>query len=387
MDGSNRIMRQARYTSALLLHFAYFALLLAALPACTRSTLREPEAAQSVPVIAEPVRLGTIRGTVSATGVVTTLAGATVNVSAHQPARIAEITKKAGDPVKSGELLVRFEFPSLGPQVAVNAAAVKAAERRLQRARLAQSRISSLVSRGAASRREMEDANREAAVAEGELSAANAAMHATVSAGQNADVRAPFNGTVVERLHDPGDLVRAGDEDPILRLIDPTQVQVTATVARADLTRFSIGATARAVADLRRPQGTVSQPAGDSRATTVLLRIVSRPEPEPGDTTAPVTLAFDLPTDLVPGTQVGIEIDAEQRSNVPLVPAIAVLGADDARYVMIATGDIAQRRPVVTGLTDSEHIEIQSGVKAGELIITQGHSSLRDETPISVSPP
>ena len=371
----------------LFLYVAYFVLLLAALPACTRSAQREPEAEQRVPVIAEPVSLGTIRGTVSATGVVTTLAGATFNVAAHQPARVAEITKQPGDAVKSGEILVRFEFPSLGPQAAVNTAAVKAAELRLRQAQLAQSRISGLVSQGAASRREMEDADREAAAAEGDLRGANAAMHATQSLGQNADVRAPFNGTVIERLHNPGDLVRAGDEDPILRLIDPTQVQVTATVAVADLTRFAIGATARAIADLRQPQRSPGPPAGDGRATTTLLRVVSRPEPESGATTVPVALSFELPTDLVPGTQVAVEIDAEQRSNVALVPSIAVLqGAGDARYVMVAAGRMAMQRPVVIGLTDGERVEIRSGVKAGDLIITQGHSSLRDGTAISVSP-
>jgi RND family efflux transporter MFP subunit len=362
--------------------------LLAAIPACTRPAQRQQEAEQSVPVIAEPVRLGTIRGTVSATGVVTTLAGATFNVTAHQPARVAEITKQPGDAVKSGEILVRFEFPSLGPQTAVNAAAVRAAELRLQQARLAQARISALVSQGAASRREMEDADREAAEAEGDLSVANSAAHARQSLGQNADIRAPFNGTVVERLHNPGDLVRAGNEDPILRLIDPTQVQVTATVAVADITRFTIGATARAIADLRRPLRTSGQSAGEGRATTDLLRIVARPEPESGATTVAVTLAFEMPTDLAPGTQVGVEIDAEQRSNVAIVPAIAVLQGDgNARYVMVAAGNIAVQRPVVIGLTDSERAEIRSGVKAGELIITQGHSSLRDGTAISVSAP
>ena len=48
---------------------------------------------------------------------------------------------------------------------------------------------------------------------------------------------------------------------------------------------------------------------------------------------------------------------------------------------------VAQRRPVVIGLVDGENIEILSGLKPGELIITQGHSTLRDGTPISVSAP
>ncbi len=53
-----------------------------------------------------------------------------------------------------------------------------------------------------------------------------------------------------------------------------------------------------------------------------------------------MTLAFDTPTELQPGTQVGIEIDAEQRSNVPLVPAIAVLKDDPAQpVVVVAAGE------------------------------------------------
>lgn len=355
------------------------AVVLTTLPACTRSTPREAEPEPGVPVIVEPVRLGMIRSTISATGIVGTLPGADFSVVAHEAARIFEITKSVGDAVKSGEMLVRLEFPSLRAQQAVNSAAVKAADLRLRQARLAQERIRSLLAGGAASRREMEDADGEAALAEGEVAVAKAAMRASESLGQNTTIRAPFNGTVTERLHNPGDLVGPGDKDPILRLIDPKQVQLTATVPAADITRFAIGATARAVAE---------GPPSRGVAITELLRVVSRPIPEAGATTVTITLAFDTPTDVAPGTQVGVEIDGEQRSNVPLVPAVAVLKeAGKAPEVVVAVGNIAQRRSVVTGLEDSQYIEIRSGLKAGELIITQGHSNLRDGTPISVSSP
>jgi RND family efflux transporter MFP subunit len=349
------------------------AIALAALPACNRSAPRESEAEPSVPVIAEPVRLGIIRARISATGVVGTLPGANFAVIAQQPARIAEITKNVGDAVKSGELLVQFEFPSLRAQTAVNTAAARAADLRLQQATLVQERIRSLLARGAASQREMDDADRDVTLAEGEMAAARAAASATEALGQNTAIRAPFNGTVVERLHNAGDLVRPDDDDPILRLIDPKQVQVTATVPVADITRFAVGATARAIAE--------------GRATSDLLRVVSRPEPEARATTVAVSLAFDTPTELTPGTQVGVEIDGEPRSNVPIVPAIAVLKDGNDTVVVVAAGTIAQRRTVVTGLVDGEHVEIRSGLRAGELIVTQGHSSLRDGTPISVTTP
>lgn len=343
-------------------------------PACRRTPQQEAEAEPAIPVIVEPVRLGNIRATISATGLVSTLPGAIFSVVATEPARIAEITKNVGDPVKSGETLVRFEFPSLRSQTAVNEAAVKAADLRVKQAQLAHGRIKMLIGKGAASRSELDDADRELAAAEGELVIAKSALSAVEGQGRNTIMRAPFDGVVSERLHNPGDVVRADDSDPILRLIDPKQVQVIVTVPVADTARFVVGATARTIAEGQK------QPD--------LLRVASRPVPEPGAKTVDITLAFDTPTELRPGTQVGVEIDADQRSNVPLVPAIAVLKDDPAQpIVVVAAGTTAQRRPVVIGLVDAENIEILSGLKPGELIITQGHSSLRDGTPISVSAP
>jgi membrane fusion protein, heavy metal efflux system len=352
-------------------------LLLAALlafPACRRSAPRESEPEEAIPVIVEPVRLGNIRAAISATGVVSSLPGATFAVVATQPARIAEITKNVGDPVKSGEMLVRFEFPSLGAQRSVNEAAMKAAQARVQQAQLAQGRIRMLVGKGAASRSEQDDADRDLAAAEAELAVANAALGAVDAQGSNTIIRAPFEGTVTERLHNPGDTVRADENDPILRLIDPRQVQVTVTMPVADTARFVVGATARTIAE------------GQSKPD--LLKVATRPAPESGAKTVEVTLAFDTPTELAPGTQVGIEIDAEQRSNVPLVPAVAVIRDNPAQpIVVVAAAGVVQRRPVTIGLVDGENIEILSGLKPGELIITQGHSTLRDGTPVSVSAP
>ena len=344
------------------------------LPACRQTTQRETEDEPPIPVLAEPVRLGTIRASISATGLVTSLPSATFSVFASQPARVAEITKNVGDPVKSGEVLVRFEFPTLRAQTAVNEAAVKSADLRVKQAQLAQGRIRMLVSKGAASRNELDEADRELAEAEAELALAKAALGTLQAQGGNTTIRAPFDGTVTERLHNPGDTVRADESDPILRLLDPRQVQVTVTLPVADTARFVVGSTARAIAE--------------GQKTPDLLRVATRPVPEPGAKTVDVTLAFDTPTDLKPGTQVGVEIDAEQRSNVPLVPATAVLKDDPTQpVVVVAGGGVAQRRPVVIGLVDGENIEILSGLKPGELIITQGHSTLRDGTPITVSAP
>ena len=343
-------------------------------PACRRAAQKESEAEPPLPVIAEPVRLGTIRASISATGIVATLPDASFAVTAAQPARIAEITKNVGDAVKSGETLVVFEFPSLRAQTVVNEAAVKTADLRVKQAQLAQGRIRMLVSKGAASRSELDEADRELEMAQAELGVAKAAVISALAQTGNTIIRAPFNGIVSERFRNPMDSVGPSDEQPILRLLDPKQVHVVVTLPVAAVSRFVVGATARVVAE------TQKEPA--------LLHVATRPAPETGAKTVDVTLAFDSPTALPPGTQVGVEIAAEQRLNVPLVPAIAVIKDDPAQpVVVVAAGDVAQRRPVVIGLVDGENIEILSGLKPGELIITQGHSRLRDGTPISVSAP
>jgi RND family efflux transporter MFP subunit len=339
---------------------------------CTATTPREAEPDVVFPVIAEPVRLGDIRGVVSATGLITTLPDAEFAVVAPQTARIVEVTKTAGDAVKTGEILVRFEFPSLAAETAARAAALRAAEVRLRNATLAQERVHSLLDRGAAARMEADDADRELEAAEAELADAQQSQKRTAALGQNSTLRAPFNGIVVQRLRNAGDLVGAAEGDVILRIVDPRQVQVIATVSVADIARFAVGASGRVMVE--------------GNPTPEPVRVIARPEAVRGDSAVPVRLSFVSPTELATGTQVGIEIDAEQRSNVPLVPTIAVIRDSDNRAaVFVAVGNRATRRSVDTGLVDTEHTEIRSGVKPGELVITQGHSGLRDGTAVSVS--
>jgi membrane fusion protein (multidrug efflux system) len=343
----------------------------ASAPACRRQQAAQSENDLLVPVAVEPAALGMIRGVVSATGLVTALPGAEILVFAPQTARIAEITKAVGDSAKSGELLVRFELPSLPAESAVGVAALRAAEVRLKNAKAAQERIHGLIDRGATSRLEVEDADREVNDAEAEVRAARTMQSATEARGKNTSIHAPFNGTVTKRLHNPGDTVTAGAEDPILHLLDPKQVQVTASVSTADARRVPVGATARIVAE--------------GHSTTELLRVTGRSDAEPGAPAVPVTLAFDSPTELAPETQVAIEIDAEQHSNAVLVPAIAVVrDAKSGVAVFVAAGGSARRRVVTTGLVDAEHVEIVSGLKPGELVITQGLTNVSDGSPITI---
>ena len=164
--------------------------------------------------------------------------------------------------------------------------------------------------------------------------------------------------------------------DPVLRVIDLSRLEVVASVPLGDATRISMGARGRMVST---PTGPAETP----------LKVISRPASvEPGTATVPVRLALTGPTRLPAHTPVNVTIDGEQHKDVVLVPRRAIVREGDQSAVfVVAEGNKAERRPVQIGLSDDEHVEIVSGVKAGELVIVDVQAGMPDGGAITVRTP
>ena len=79
--------------------------------------------------------VGEIEGHINVTGMVTPAPGADWTIVAPEPARIAELPKAEGDRVAAGDVLVRFDIPTLAAGV-VRASAPRSCRRaRASRAR------------------------------------------------------------------------------------------------------------------------------------------------------------------------------------------------------------------------------------------------------------
>ena len=190
------------------------------------------EAEFAVPVAAQPARRGSLRAIIRTTGVVTPASGAEFIATAPEPARIVEIPPAEGDRVARGDVLVRFDVPAAAAEAARHEADIARAQALLENARVAQTRARELAERGIISRREMENADREVADAQAEVARAEAARRASEAAAARAIIRAPFAGVIAQRLHNPGDVVQGIATDPILRLVDPDRLEVTAPFPR-----------------------------------------------------------------------------------------------------------------------------------------------------------
>ncbi len=338
--------------------------------ACSHESTEEVESETVVPVTTEPAATGNIRASITATGTVTAAPGADQIVIAPQPSRILEIPKAEGDRVSAGDVLVRFEIPSLSADVATRRAEVARAEARLTNARAAQTRAHDLFDRGVAARKEVEDADRELADAQASVTEARSTLGSAETSANLATVRAQFSGVVAKRYHNPGELVDATAADPVIRIVDPKRLEVTAAVPIPDAPRVIVGA-----------PGHMKNPAGEGE---IGLKVVSRPAAvEQGMATVPIRMSFAA-NDVAPvGTPIQVTIDAEEHKNVVLVPTEAVLREAEEIAVFVANGEKAERRVVTIGLSDAEHTEIKSGIKVGEPVIVKGQAGLPDGAKIT----
>jgi RND family efflux transporter MFP subunit len=360
-----------------------FTITVAASLAATACGGEAPESVESeavVPVKAVPSTTGSIRGVIHATGVVTPAPGAELVVVAPEAARIAAIPHGEGERVRRGDVLVRFEIPTLPAEVERQAAEVQRAEASLANAKANQTRAHDLFERGVAARKEVEDADRALADAEAAVAQAQASQGAARATAARSVVRASFDGVIAKRYHNPGDFVEASASDPVLRVIDLNRLEVVASVPLADASRVMVGAAARLTSS---PAARLApSPAAPQAAT---LTVVSRPAAvDPGSASVPVRLAFTTPANEPARMPVQVDIEAEEHTGVVLVPAAALVREGEATAVFAINSGKAERRLVQTGLSDGEQVEIVSGVKAGELVIVEGQAGLPDGASVAV---
>ena len=338
---------------------------------CSKQSAEETESDAPVPVKVEEARTGSIRAVLHATGIINPAPEGEMIVIAPEAGRVIEITRAEGERVARGDVLVRFEIPSLAAEVQRQTAEVQRAQAALATAKANQTRQRELFERGIAARKDVEDADRMVADVEAAVGQAEASRAAGVTAAARATVRATFNGVIAKRFHNPGDVVEPAASDPVLRVIDPRRLEVVASVPLSESSRVMLGA------------------GGWMKATTtgapdLALKVISRPaQVEQGTAAIPVRLAFVTPPNLTAGIPAQVDIDAERHTNVVLVPSAAIVREAEETAVFIAMGDTAHRRSVQVALDDGTDAEV-SGVKAGEMVIVQGQAGLPDGAKITI---
>lgn len=251
---------------------------------------------------------------------------------------------REGTRVTKGQTLLQLD----NRDVQADLARAKAEE---ENARTQLARMNALLKDEAVSKQEVENASRAFKVAEANRKAVLAQLSYTV-------VKAPFDGVITEKKVEAGELASPGQ--PLLKMEDPLQLRLEATVAEGDLKAIAPGGRIPVFIDALEAQalnGVVSQilPAGDPQTHTFIVKV-------------------DLPK--TPGLKSGMfgrfQLDKGTSLTI-LVPASAVVERGELTSVfVVGTDRIARLRWIKAGRRFDQQREILSGVNAGERILMDG---------------
>lgn len=182
-------------------------------------------------------------------------------------------------------------------------------------------------------------------------------------------VRAPFDGTVSERLVNVGDLV--GEmQKVVFRVVDNRTLELTATVPSMSMASLRTG--------LPLVFSTDAFPGREFRGRITWIN----PSVSPGDRS--VRVIAEVPNEpevLRGGLFVKGRIVTGGRKGVVLVPRAALNSWDPAVLkgeVFVVDNNVARRRDVRTGGTRGDFVEIAEGLRQGETVVTRGSFNVKD---------
>ena len=307
-----------------------------------------------------------------------------VEVRARVTGILQTVDYAEGAKVKAGDLLFRIDPAPYAAAHALARAQLAQEAARAEQATAEATRQATLFKQKAASRKEADDAQAQAAAAVGAREAAAARAELAKLDLDYCEVRSPIAGVAGRRLRTEGTLVNPIGPDGLLTtVVRADEVWARFGLAETDFHRlFPAGAAGASGADvaLLRPDGSVHPVRGkidfaatqvDTRMGTVQLR-------------ARFANADDA---LLAGQFVRVRITGGKAKDAYLVPQQALVQAPSGRSVfVIGAGDRAEARTVTLGETQGADIVILAGLRAGDRVILNQLHKLRPGSPVVVAP-
>ncbi len=175
---------------------------------------------------------------------------------------------------------------------------------------------------------------------------------------------APFEGVVLDITTEVGEWISPSPPGvfipPVMDLIDPDSLYVSAPIDEADISRIQVGLPVRITMDAFRGMEF------SGSVTYVASYVETRQEQNRTLAIEAVFGVQELPRNMLPGISADVEIILELREDVLRVPTFALL---EGGKVLVVNSDVLEERAVETGLRNWQFTEIVSGLAEGDRVV------------------
>ncbi len=320
-------------------------------------------------------------------------------VASKATGRLVYLGVVEGDHVKKGDLIGRIENNDIKAEwldAKANVAALEAVEKRnlaeLNRLRKDFNRLNNLHQSGAISESELDEAqtNLDVAIAQKDVDIANiesaiARMKAVEVQLNNTEIRAPFDGTILTKGADIGEIVApfAGSvnaKSAVVTMADMSSLQLEADVSESSIQKVSIGQSCEIVLDAypqTRYPGVVDKivPTANRSKATILCKIKF--------------LDIDekvLPEMSAKATFLSKPISRELQTEKPklLIPQKAIVFKDNQSVVFKVSDNRLIVQNIKTGASDGSKIEVLNGLSSGDKVVSNPDETLQDGDQVEI---
>jgi HlyD family secretion protein len=333
-----------------------------------------------------------------------------VNISAHVVGKIDKLWVQEGDWIEKGKPFLRLEqqaFLALRDQSAAQLrsaqTAVQQAQVSLADAKVKLARAQKLIAEGIATREQLEAAQLAEASARLQVDSSREMVEQTQANLVNAQdgltkttIYAPLTGRVITLNAKEGEVVVSGTMNNPASVIgtiaDMSEILATVDVDETEIVNVKVGEPAVLKVDA------IPAKQYHGKVVEVGSSGFNRPA-QPDVTFFQVKILLDDPDpNLRASMSVRAEINTASHSDSLVAPIQAVVEreplaagasgkstakasgrkAETVKVVFVVEKGLAHQRQVTTGISDETHVELTSGTKAGEQLVTGPYRTLKE---------
>jgi len=332
----------------------------------------------AVPVSAAAAKLGDLKRYISAIGTVT--AFNTVTVKSRVDGQLVEVAFKEGQLVKQGDLLAVIDPRPFQVQLAQAQGQLARDEASQRNAEITLRRDRELYQKNVIARQDLDNQESlvgqyDGAIKTDKANVDNAKLQLVYSR-----ITSPITGRIGLRLVDQGNMVHATDTQGLAVITQLQPIAVLFSVPEDDLPRIMTALKAGG----QLPVDAYDRDVKNKLASGSLLTLDNQID----QSTGTIRLKAVFPNEdnsLFPNQFVNAKMLVDTMHDVVLVPAAAVQRSSQGMFVYVVQPDqTVQIRNVTVTTTQGELSAIGSGLKQGELVVTDGVDKLRQGAKVAV---